>query len=94
MMHLYSTIPFIILATAIVVLLAKSDTRRKQQHQKAFGEAYGLAVSSKGRKMLAWCLLLPVIVLSFQYNVAGVLIYFGALTVLGWVISALPTRWV
>lgn len=94
MMHLYSTIPFILMATIAVVLLAKSDMRRKQQHQKVFGETYGLLISASLRKVLGWSLFLPVIVLSLQYNVAGVLIYFGALSVIGWVISALPTRWV
>lgn len=86
------TLPFIVYAMVIIVVLAASDPRRKQSSGKTSEtNTLKFELSSLQRKLLAWCLIFPLIVLAVMANYAGILMYAGALTVLGWVVSEVPT---
>lgn len=91
MNHLLMTLPFIIYSLLIILLLASSDPRRRQLFSKTGVQSrLNVYLSSTSRKLLAWSLLLPLIPLVFMANYAGILMYAGALTVLGWAVSELP----
>lgn len=92
MNHLYMTLPFIVFSLVIVFLLAHTDPRRKQLSNKTDNTAnrkFVFSVSS--RKLLAYSLVLPFIPLVLMANYAGILMYAGAVTVIGWAVSELPT---
>lgn len=91
MNHLTMTLPFILLSLVVIVLLAHSDPRRRQLFNKTDGENRAkIAIGPLGRKLLAWSLLLPFIPLFVMANYAGILMYAGALTTIGWIVSELP----
>ncbi|WP_339723322.1 hypothetical protein [uncultured Paraglaciecola sp.] len=92
MNHLIMTLPFIVFSLVIVFLLAHTDPRRKQLSNKTDNTTNKKFVLSPfARKLLAWSLLLPFIPLVVMANYAGILMYAGAVTVIGWAISELPT---
>ncbi|MCC2604672.1 hypothetical protein [Planctobacterium marinum] len=91
MNHLIQTLPFIIFAIVIVMLLAHSDPRRRQLFEKSdVKRRVDIQVPVQARKWLAWSLVLPLIALTLMANYAGILMYAGALTVIGWLVSELP----
>lgn len=91
MNHLIATLPFILFSLVVIVLLTCSDPRRRQQQQKHSGHSkLGFGLSSRARKWLAWSLVLPVLPLVFSGNYAGLLMYAGAVTVIGWLVVELP----
>lgn len=91
MNHLIHTLPFVLFAVLIVMLLAHSDPRRRQLFEKSDAKrVVNLQVPIKARKWLAWSLVLPLIALILMANYAGILMYAGALTVIGWLVSELP----
>ncbi|QJR81918.1 hypothetical protein CA267_014720 [Alteromonas pelagimontana] len=91
MNHLLSTLPFIIYSALIILLLAKSDPRRAQLSGKTRVNRHNnVSLSPASRKLLALSLLLPVIPLAIMSNYAGILMYAGALTVIGWLMTELP----
>tara|TARA_R110002167_G_scaffold166400_7_gene363456 strand:+ start:327 stop:614 length:288 start_codon:yes stop_codon:yes gene_type:complete len=91
MNHLIMTLPFIMFSLVIVFLLAHTDPRRKQLSNKTDNTTNNkFVLSSYGRKLLAWSLVLPFILLAVMANYAGILMYAGAVTVIGWAVSELP----
>lgn len=92
MNHLIMTLPFIIFSLVMVFLLARTDPRRKQLSNKTDNTTdREFVLSVTGRKLLAWSLVLPFIPFVFMANYAGILMYAGAVTVIGWAVSELPT---
>ncbi|GAC13936.1 hypothetical protein [Aliiglaciecola lipolytica] len=92
MNHLIMTLPFIMYSLAIVFLLAHTDPRRRQLSNKTDNTTNRkFVLSVAGRKLLAWSLILPFIPLAAMANYAGILMYAGAVTVIGWAVSELPT---
>ena len=92
MNHFIMTLPFIIFSVVIVYLLAHTDPRRKQLSNKTNNTATNKSGRSVfARKLLAWSLVLPFIPLVLMANYAGILMYAGAITVIGWAVSELPT---
>lgn len=92
MNHLIMTLPFIMFSVVIVFLLAHTDPRRKQLSHKTDNTTNRTFVLSVvARKLLAWSLILPIIPLAVMENYAGILMYAGAVTVIGWAVSELPT---
>lgn len=92
MNHLIVTLPFIVFSLIIILLLAYTDPRRRKIFNKANikGNA-AFVLRPFTRKLLSWCLLLPFIPLVMMANYAGILMYCGALTVIGWLVSELPS---
>lgn len=92
MNHLIMTLPFIMYSLAIVFLLAHTDPRRRQLSNKTDNTTNRkFVLSVAGRKLLAWSIILPFIPLAAMANYAGILMYAGAVTVIGWAVSELPT---
>lgn len=92
MNHLIMTLPFIMFSVVMVFLLAHTDPRRKQLSNKTDNTTNRkFVLSVTGRKLLAWSLILPFIPLAVMANYAGILMYAGAVTVIGWAVSELPT---
>ncbi len=93
MNHLVVTLPFILLGALILVILAKSDPRRKNCVKKANQHVkFAVNLSVQARKWLAICLLLLCMPMILMANYAGLLMYAGAVTVLGWIISEMPSN--
>ncbi len=93
MNHLIMTLPFILFAGMILLILMNTDPRRQQAARKfAPKSSTRLTLSSAIRKGLALSLLLPFIPLALMNNYAGILMYAGALTVIGWLIAELPSK--
>ena len=91
MNHLIMTLPFIMYSLVIVFLLAHTDPRRKHLSNKTDNTTNRkFVLSVTGRKLLAWSLILPFIPLAAMANYAGILMYAGAVTVIGWAVSELP----
>ncbi|GAB2680677.1 hypothetical protein [Aliiglaciecola aliphaticivorans] len=100
MNHLVTTLPFIVFALVIILMLAKTDPRRQQLFAKHNNQDHTnqaktasktkANLSPTTRKLLAWSLALPIIPLIGMENYAGILMYAGALTVIGWLVSELP----
>lgn len=84
------TLPSLVFAVVVLVLLAKSDERRKQLSKKLNQVNYGINLTASVRRMLVWSLLIPAIVFLSMSNFAGLLMYAGALTVIGWLVTELP----
>ncbi|MCG9698429.1 hypothetical protein [Shewanella sp. Isolate11] len=96
MNHLLMTLPFVLFGGLMLVILAKSDPRRQYSARKFAAkniakDSVQLNLSPMIRKMLAFSLLLPMIALLLMANYAGILMYAGALTVVGWLIAELPS---
>tara|TARA_R110002050_G_scaffold161922_1_gene291753 strand:- start:73 stop:360 length:288 start_codon:yes stop_codon:yes gene_type:complete len=92
MNHLIMTLPFILFSLIIILLLAYTDPRRRQIFNKADIKGNTkFTMRPFTRKILAWSLLLPIIPLIIMANYAGILMYSGALTVVGWFVSELPS---
>ncbi|GAC12990.1 hypothetical protein [Aliiglaciecola lipolytica] len=92
MNHLLLTLPFIVLGTVLILVLAMSDPRRRQLANKTHAEnKLNVALSSNSRKLIGWSLVLPLIPLILMANYAGILMYAGALTTIGWLVSELPS---
>jgi hypothetical protein len=92
MNHFIMTLPFILYSLVIVFLLAHTDPRRKQLSNKTDNTTNRkFVLSIAGRKLLALSLILPFIPLAAMANYAGILMYAGAVTVIGWAVSELPT---
>ncbi|MGV2872002.1 hypothetical protein [Colwellia sp. E150_009] len=92
MNHLIMTLPFILFSLIIILLLAYTDPRRRQIVNKADIKGNTkFTMRPFTRKILAWSLLLPIIPLIIMANYAGILMYSGALTVVGWFVSELPS---
>lgn len=89
MNHLTMTLPFIVYSLIILALLTHTDPRRQKVLNRT-DNAASKTLSLPARKRLAWSLLLPFIALLIMGNVAGVLMYAGALTVIGWLLAELP----
>lgn len=91
MNHLIMTLPFIVYSLIILALLTHTDPRRQKVFKQTDNvNAASMTLSLAARKRLAWSLLLPFIPLVLMGNVAGVLMYAGALTVFGWLLAELP----
>ncbi|WP_342804636.1 hypothetical protein [Alteromonas sp. M12] len=91
MNHLIMTLPFIAFSLLVIFLLALSDPRRKQLSNKTNNKtSRSLTLSPMHRKFLAWSLALPFIPLIIMSNYAGILMYSGAVTTIGWMVSELP----
>ncbi len=78
------------IATAVslvcVVLLAKSDDKRHRRGGR------GWPLSSGVRRCLAGLCLMPGLVLMFTGYATSLLVWLGAITVLGWLAALLPRR--
>ncbi|MFS1703384.1 hypothetical protein [Alteromonas sp. AMM-1] len=90
MNHLIATLPYILFSLVIIGVLAYSDPRRRQLHQKVSGKTTRAGLPLAVRKALAWSLALPFIPMALTGNVAGMLMYAGALTVIGWLVTEIP----
>ncbi|MDO6425457.1 hypothetical protein Q4489_00445 [Thalassotalea sp. 1_MG-2023] len=92
MNHLIVTLPFIVFSLIIILLLAYTDPRRRKIFNKTDIKGNAAFVMRPiTRKVLSWCLVLPFIPLVMMANYAGILMYCGALTVIGWLVSELPS---
>ncbi len=92
MNHLAVTLPFIVFAALILVVLTKSDPRRQSCARKSnISPRFLLTLPIAVRQGLALLLIVPLILMLIMGNYAGVLMYAGAVTVLGWLISETPS---
>ncbi|CCQ12633.1 hypothetical protein PALB_35730 [Pseudoalteromonas luteoviolacea B = ATCC 29581] len=90
MNHLIATFPFIVYATAVLILLTKSDTRRATFYRKIVPDYREFRIRKPIRMALMYSLLVPFMVFIVVGNAAGFLCYFGAITVIGWLVAEMP----
>ncbi len=76
----------ILISALSIALLIKSDTKRHRKTDNLF------PLSSKIRKTLGWTSLLPCALCLVLANYTALLIWLGAVTVIGWLLAMLPAR--
>ena len=87
MMTLLGSVLAILVSSVVFSVLAKTDpVRHKRSEALTF-------VSPSWRRLLLWLAWLPGIVLLFIGHHTSLLVWLGAMSIIGWVVALLPKEW-